>query len=61
MNNQILDLLEKTESVSAHELAISAAIPIALARQRLLDCEKVGIICRDESIQGLRFYPNKFV
>lgn len=61
MSNQILDLIEKTESVSAQELAISAGIPIALARQRLLDCENVGLVCRDESIQGLRFFPNKFL
>ncbi len=61
MSNQILDLIEKSGSVSAHDLAISANVSIALARQRLIDCENAGIICRDESIEGLRFYPNKFV
>lgn len=28
---------------------------------RLLLTEQAGKICRDESIQGLRFYPNKFL
>jgi ESCRT-II complex subunit VPS36 len=61
MSNQILDLIEKSGFVSAHDLAISANISIFLARQRLIDCESAGIICRDESIEGLLFYPNKFV
>ncbi|CAG2179967.1 unnamed protein product, partial [Oppiella nova] len=61
MNNKIIDLLEKCNSVSAQELAIEASIPLALARQRLIDCETIGIVCRDESIYGLRFFPNKFV
>ena len=28
---------------------------------RLLLTEQAGRICRDESIQGLRFFPNKFL
>ncbi|XP_054164005.1 vacuolar protein-sorting-associated protein 36-like [Oppia nitens] len=61
MNNKILDLLETNDSVSGQELALSASISLALARQRLFDCENIGIVCRDESIYGLRFFPNKFV
>ncbi|CAG2120471.1 unnamed protein product, partial [Medioppia subpectinata] len=50
MNNMIIDLLQKSDSISAQELAIDANIPQALARQRLVDCETTGIVCRDESI-----------
>ena len=28
---------------------------------RLLLTEQAGRVCRDESIQGLRFFPNKFL
>lgn len=61
VNNQILNILEECESVSAQELAIKTEVSVALARQHLLNSEKVGLVCRDESIQGLRFYSNKFM
>ena len=61
INEQILNILNETESISAHELTIKADISVALARQHLLNSEKVGLICRDECIQGLRFYTNKFL
>ena len=28
---------------------------------RLLSAEKLGGLCRDESVEGLRFYPNMFL
>ena len=28
---------------------------------RLLVTEKAGTLCRDDSVEGLRFYPNKFL
>ena len=28
---------------------------------RLLVTEGAGAICRDDSVEGLRFYPNKFL
>lgn len=61
INNQILDILQAIECISAQELAIKLSIAPALAHQRLLDSEKFGLVCRDESIQGLRFFPNKFL
>ena len=32
-----------------------------LCYSRLLVTEKAGAICRDDSVEGLRFYPNKFL
>lgn len=61
INNQILDILNNVESLSAQELAIQIGVSVALARQRLMDSENFGLICRDEGIQGLRFFPNKFL
>ena len=28
---------------------------------RLLTTEEAGGVCRDDSVEGLRFYPNKFL
>lgn len=46
--------------VTGHQLAAMSGIPVSLARQRLVSCESRGFLCRDESLQGLAFFPNKF-
>lgn len=28
---------------------------------RLLVTERTGLVCRDDSVEGLRFYPNRFL
>jgi ESCRT-II complex subunit VPS36 len=54
-------MLEKEGSLSAEELARLAAVSITLASERLLITEKAGKACRDDSVEGLRFYPNRFL
>jgi ESCRT-II complex subunit VPS36 len=53
--------LEDQGSLSAEELAQALGISVLLAKERLLTTEKHGKACRDESIEGLRFYPNHFL
>lgn len=53
--------LEDHGSLTAEELAQSLGISVLLAKERLLTAEKHGKACRDESIEGLRFYPNQFL
>ena len=36
-------------------------LSVILARERLLAAETDGLVCRDDSVEGLRFYPNKFI
>ncbi|XP_052872683.1 vacuolar protein-sorting-associated protein 36 [Anopheles cruzii] len=55
------ELVERYTSVSADELAQVEGISLLLSKERLLAAEAVGRLCRDESIEGLRFYVNKFV
>ena len=31
-----------------------------VARDMLFDAENKGLVCRDQSIEGLRFFPNLF-
>ena len=62
------DLIEKTEaavidagSLTSEEMAKLAGIAIVLAKERLLAAEQNGKLCRDDSVEGLRFYPNLFL
>jgi ESCRT-II complex subunit VPS36 len=34
---------------------------VVLAKERLLAAEGRGLLCRDDSVEGLRFYPNLFL
>ncbi|KAF9922078.1 hypothetical protein FBU30_007830 [Linnemannia zychae] len=44
--------------LTAVELASAIQISVALAQEQLLMTEARGMICRDESVEGLRFYDN---
>lgn len=63
-NEQILDktikLVEQAECLTPLQLASRLSISVQLARQRLCEAEDIGRLCRDESIEGLKFYLNKF-
>ncbi|XP_055378823.1 vacuolar protein-sorting-associated protein 36 [Condylostylus longicornis] len=59
-----IETAEKVEehgSLSVEELAKLFGISMILSRERLLAAERNGKICRDESIEGLRYYPNLFL
>lgn len=53
--------VEKAKSLSVEELAQILSVSLLLAQERLLTAERSGKICRDESIEGLRFFPNLFL
>lgn len=50
----------ETDGVSAADLARECGVPLLLARERLLQAEQYAKAVRDESSEGLRFYPNLF-
>lgn len=56
-----VEALQKSGSLSAQELSTLIGVPVVLAKEYLLSAEKYGKSCRDESIEGLRFYLNKFM
>lgn len=58
---QTTALVEESEFLTPLQMATRLSIPVQLARQRLLDAETAGNLCRDVSIESLRFYPNKFL
>lgn len=52
---------ETERGLGVNQLSVLSKCSIFLARQRLVSAEQAGLICRDESIEGLAFYPNLFV
>ncbi|XP_040169256.1 vacuolar protein-sorting-associated protein 36 [Anopheles arabiensis] len=61
ISQRTLELVEQNVSMSPDELARLECISLLLARERLLTAEGFGQLCRDESVEGLRFYRNKFI
>lgn len=57
----VAELVKTQRSMSYEDLARHMSISIVLAQARLLAAEQVGAVCRDESIAGLRFFPNLFL
>ncbi|CAN8032833.1 unnamed protein product [Ixodes persulcatus] len=54
-------LLDEHGSLSAEDLSPLIEISVILAKERLLSAESEGLACRDDSVEGLRFYPNFFL
>ncbi|KAM8834630.1 vacuolar protein-sorting-associated protein 36 [Synchiropus picturatus] len=48
------------KGLTAEEFAKLLGLSVLLSKERLLLAEKMGHLCRDDSVEGLRFYPNRF-
>lgn len=48
-------------SMSPLRLAQREDISVTLAREQLLGAERLGRLCRDNTVGGLVFYPNRFL
>jgi len=53
--------VKEAGSMSIEESARLQKISVLLAHERFLIAERSGKVCRDESVEGLRFYPNLFL
>ncbi|KPJ01895.1 Vacuolar protein-sorting-associated protein 36 [Papilio xuthus] len=54
-------LREENGTLTPVKLSQLANVSVLLARERLFTTERLGLACRDESIEGLAFYPNLFL
>ncbi|KAL4714403.1 hypothetical protein ACJJTC_017698 [Scirpophaga incertulas] len=61
MAKKVLKLLEEHKVLTPMKMSQVAPSSILLASERLLITENMGLVCRDESIEGLAFYPNLFL
>ncbi|KRZ13202.1 Vacuolar protein-sorting-associated protein 36 [Trichinella zimbabwensis] len=57
----IVNLIEENGSLTAEQLSQKRQIPMLLAKELLLDAEDDGLLCRDETIEGICFFPNLFL
>ncbi|XP_070494065.1 vacuolar protein-sorting-associated protein 36 [Chironomus tepperi] len=58
---EIAKLLQQKGSLSIEECARENNLSVFLTHERFLIAERAGKVCRDESVEGLRFYPNLFL
>jgi ESCRT-II complex subunit VPS36 len=54
-------VVESLGSADAAQLAKVSGVSLVLAAERLRAAEAQSKICRDDSIEGLVFFPNKFL
>ena len=60
--------MSRLMSLRCHDLIITFSIliiifilSVILARERLLAAEGAGLLARDDTVEGLRFFPNRFL
>uniref|UniRef100_A0A914IAU1 Vacuolar protein-sorting-associated protein 36 n=1 Tax=Globodera rostochiensis TaxID=31243 RepID=A0A914IAU1_GLORO len=61
VSDEVLQMVEAAGSMDASQLAKSSGVPLVLAAERLRYAEEQAKLCRDDTIEGLFFYPNKFM
>ena len=54
------ELVREHECLSAQELSRHLSVSVLLAQEHMLLAERVGTLCRDDSLDGLKFYVNRF-
>ena len=58
---EICGLIEKNECLTAYSLSKLVECSLIVAKKLLLDGERLGMFCRDDTSHGLRFYTNLFL
>ena len=57
----LMNQLESVGSLTPEGLSRQMNLSVILSRERLLSAESEGLLCRDHTVEGLRFYPNRFL
>ena len=61
VKQNLMNQVESVGSFTPEEMSTSLGVSVILAKERLLAAESEGLLCRDDSVEGLRFYPNRFL
>lgn len=56
-----LQLVTRLEFVTVESFASEAQVTYVMSKHRLLAAETRGKLCRDVSLESVRFYPNRFL
>ena len=55
----VVQATEATDvGLTAEDFARNVGVALVIAKERLLAAEAAGRICRDDTVEGLRFFPN---
>ena len=57
---RILSLLQQQTCLTAMYLSHNLSLPLVIAKQHLLNAEQAQVVCRDQTLDALRFYRNRF-
>ena len=60
IKSQRMNSIESLGGITAMDASRSLKISALLANEHLLSAEQMGWICRDVTIEGIRFFPNLF-
>jgi len=58
---RVCELVTDNGSMTPGQLARIEDISAVLAKEMLLAAESLGRVCRDDTVEGLSFYPNRFL
>jgi ESCRT-II complex subunit VPS36 len=66
VSKKLLDLCKSEKvfadgGISATDVSRRLQISIVLAKELLISAESRGMLCRDDTIEGLAFFPNRFL
>ncbi|KAL3097817.1 hypothetical protein niasHS_000552 [Heterodera schachtii] len=61
ISDEIFQMVESAGAMDASQLSKASGVPLVLAAERLRYAEEQGKLCRDDTIEGLFFYPNRFL
>eukprot|EP00002_Diphylleia_rotans_P037073 TRINITY_DN8249_c0_g1_i1.p1 TRINITY_DN8249_c0_g1~~TRINITY_DN8249_c0_g1_i1.p1 ORF type:complete len:192 (-),score=44.21 TRINITY_DN8249_c0_g1_i1:48-623(-) len=59
-SKDLAQLISKRGTYSAFQMAQEQRISVLVAKEKLLCAERMQYLCRDESPDGITFYPNLF-
>ncbi|RDD39386.1 Vacuolar protein-sorting-associated protein 36 [Trichoplax sp. H2] len=58
---KITKIIKSKGCITAEELSPLVKTSITVAKEGLSAAENLGMVCRDDSVEGLRFYLNRFM
>jgi ESCRT-II complex subunit VPS36 len=60
MAQKLLQLAEAHGSLTEMEASRECHMSLLIAHEQVLSAERGGYLCRDETLESVRFYPNRF-
>ena len=57
---KLKDLSAQAGNLTPQDASKSLNISVLLAYEQLLAAERIGLLCRDVTLETTRFYPNRF-